>query len=143
VTRGFLVGVTVYLAMLPFVALPLTHPLLILYYVLAASLMLSLLGILAGLWSEKFDQVAAVTNFVVTPLSFLSGTFYSVEALPGTFRWLAYANPFFYMIDGTRYAFTGHADGSVALGATLLAVVNALLWLWSYALFRRGYKLKA
>ena len=143
VTRGLLVGVTVYLAMLPFVALPLTHPLLIFYYVLAASLMLSLLGILGGLWSDKFDQLAAVTNFVITPLSFLSGTFYSVEALPDAFRWLAYANPFFYMIDGTRYAFTGHADGSVVLGVTLLAVVNAALWDWSYALFRRGYKLKA
>ena len=143
VTRGLLVGTTVYVAMLPFVALPLTHPLLVLYYVLSASLMLSLLGILGGLWSDKFDQLAAVTNFVITPLSFLSGTFYSVEALPDTFRWLAYANPFFYMIDGTRYAFTGHADGSVALGVTLLAVVNTALWLWSYELFRRGYKLKA
>ena len=113
VTRGLFVGLAVYVCMLPFVALPFLHPLLALYYVLAASLMLSLLGILGGLWSEKFDQVAAVTNFVITPLSFLSGTFYSVEALPEAFRWLAYANPFFYMIDGIRYAFTDHADGSI------------------------------
>jgi ABC-2 type transport system permease protein len=66
-----------------------------------------------------------------------------VEALPEAFRWLAYANPFFYMIDGIRYAFTDHADGSILLGATLLAVVNVGLWWWSLALFRRGYKLKA
>jgi ABC-2 type transport system permease protein len=143
VTRRLFVGLAVYVCMLPFVALPFLHPLLALYYVLAASLMLSLLGILGGLWSEKFDQVAAVTNFVITPLSFLSGTFYSVQALPEAFRWLAYANPFFYMIDGIRYAFTDHADGSILLGATLLAVVNVGLWWWSLALFRRGYKLKA
>jgi ABC-2 type transport system permease protein len=143
VTRGLFVGVAVYASTLPFVALPPLHPALILYYVLASSLMLSLLGILAGLWSEKFDQVAAVTNFVITPLSFLSGTFYSVEALPEGLRWVALANPFFYMIDGIRYAFTGHADGSVALGVALLAVVNAGLWWSCHELFRRGYKLKA
>ena len=143
VTRGLLVGATVYVSMLPFVALPLSHPWLILYYILASSLMLSLLGVLAGVWSEKFDQIAAVTNFVVTPLSFLSGTFYNVEALPEGLRWVALANPFFYMIDGIRYAFTDHADGSVALGVTLLAVVNVALWWWALALFRRGYRLKA
>jgi ABC-2 type transport system permease protein len=143
VTRGLFVGLAVYVSTLPFVALPPLHPFLILYYVLASSLMLSLLGILGGLWSEKFDQVAAVTNFVVTPLSFLSGTFYSVEALPAGLHWVAFANPFFYMIDGIRYAFTGHADGSVALGLAMLAVVNAGLWWWCHELIRRGYKLKA
>ena len=83
ITRGVAVGVAVYLAMLPFVHLPPLHPLLIAFYVVAASLMLSLLGLLAGLWADKFEQIAAVTNFVITPLSFLSGTFYSVQALPG------------------------------------------------------------
>ena len=93
--------------------------------------------------AEKFDQIAAVTNFVITPLSFLSGTFYSVEALPEQLRWLAHLNPFFYMIDGVRYAFTGHADGSVALGMAVLALVNVGLWVWAYRLVRRGYRLKA
>jgi ABC-2 type transport system permease protein len=143
VTRGLFVGAAVYASTLPFVALPPLHPFLILYYVLASSLMLSLLGILGGLWSEKFDQVAAVTNFVITPLSFLSGTFYSVEALPGQLRWVAHLNPFFYMIDGVRYAFTGHADGSTALGVAVLAAVNLALWVWAYRLVRRGYRLKA
>ena len=114
ITRGVVVGIAVWLCMLPFVPLLPLHPLLIAYYAVAASLMLSLLGILGGLWAEKFDQLAAVTNFVITPLSFLSGTFYSVEALPEALRWLAHVNPFFYMIDGIRYGFTGHADGSVA-----------------------------
>lgn len=143
VTRGIVVGIAVYLAMSPFVVVVPLHPWLIAYYVLASSLMLSLLGTLAGLWSEKFDQIAAVTNFVVTPLSFLSGTFYSIEALPEALRWIAYVNPFFYMIDGIRYAFTDHADGSIALGIALLAAVNAGLWWLALELMRRGYRLKA
>jgi ABC-2 type transport system permease protein len=143
ITRGVAVGVAVYLSMLPFVHLPPLHPFLILFYVVASSLMLSLLGVLAGLWSEKFDQIAAVTNFVITPLSFLSGTFYSVEALPPSLAWVAHANPFFYMIDGIRYAFTGHADGSVAVGLAVLLAVNLGLWLLALLLMRRGYKLKA
>ncbi len=143
ITRGVAVGVAVYLSMLPFVHLPPLHPFLILFYVVASSLMLSLLGVLAGLWSEKFDQIAAVTNFVITPLSFLSGTFYSVEALPPSLAWVAHANPFFYMIDGIRYAFTGHADGSVAVGLAVLIAVNLGLWLLALLLMRRGYKLKA
>lgn len=143
VTRGLLVGAAVWLAILPFVALPTPHPLLAAYYVLAASLMLSLLGVLGGLWATKFDQLAAVTNFVVTPLSFLSGTFYSIGALPWPAHWIALANPFFYMIDGIRFALAGHADGSVAFGALMLAAVNAALWALSLRLLRRGYKLKS
>jgi ABC-2 type transport system permease protein len=143
ITRGLAVGVAVWLAMLPFVHLPPLHPFLILFYVIASSLMLALLGLLAGLWSEKFDQIAAVTNFVITPLSFLSGTFYSVQALPPSLGWIAHANPFFYMIDGIRFAFTGHADGSVAVGVAVLLLVNLALWVLAYRLVRRGYKLKA
>lgn len=143
VTRGLVVGVAVWLAMLPFVALPLEHPLAAAYFVLASSLMLSLLGVLAGLWSEKFDQMAAVTNFVITPLSFLSGTFYSIEALPPSVHWLALGNPFFHMIDGIRWAITGHADGSPMLAATSLLVVNVLLWQAALWMLRTGYKLKA
>jgi ABC-2 type transport system permease protein len=143
ITRGVAVGVAVWLAMLPFVALWPQHLFLVAYYVLASSLMLSLLGFLGGLWAEKFDQLAAVTNFVITPLSFLSGTFYSIEALPESLRWIAHANPFFYMIDGMRYAFTDHADGSIPLGMVVLLLVNAGLWVWAYRLMRRGYKLKA
>jgi ABC-2 type transport system permease protein len=143
ITRGVAVGLAVYLAMLPFVHLPPLHPLLIVFYVVASSLLLSLIGLLSGLWADKFDQIAAVTNFVITPLSFLSGTFYSVEALPASLSWIAHANPFFYMIDGIRYAFTGHADGSVPAGVAVLLIVNAALWLLALRLMRRGYKLKA
>jgi ABC-2 type transport system permease protein len=143
ITRGVVVGLAVWLCMLPFVPLTPLHPLLIAYYAVATSLMLSLVGFLGGLWAEKFDQLAAVTNFVITPLSFLSGTFYSVQALPESLRWLAHLNPFFYMIDGLRYGFTGHADGSVGMGVATLAFVNLALWIWAYRLTRSGYRLKA
>ncbi|MEO1018306.1 MAG: ABC transporter permease [Pseudomonadota bacterium] len=143
VTRGFAVGVVVYLAMIPVVSLPLHAPILVIYYVITASLMLSLLGFLGALWAEKFDQMATVTNFVITPLSFLSGTFYSIDRLPEPFHLIALLNPFFYMIDGIRYGFTGHADGSVWVGALVLAGVNAALWVWTLSLVRRGYHLKS
>ena len=118
-------------------------PLLAVYYLLSASMMLAALGVLAGLWAEKFDQVAAITNFVVTPLSFLSGTFYSIERLPAAAHTVALGNPFFYMIDGFRYALTGHADGAIWIGVLFLALVNLALWLVCLHLIRIGYKLKA
>lgn len=143
VTRGFLVGAVVWLGMLPFVAMAPEHLWAILYFVLMASLMLSILGFLAALWAEKFDHMAAVTNFVITPLSFLSGTFYSIERLPDVFHSIALGNPFFHMIDGVRYGFTGQSDGNVLLGALFLALVNGALWFFALRLVRLGYKLKA
>jgi ABC-2 type transport system permease protein len=143
VTRGLLVAVVVTLAMLPAVAIRIEHPLLVLYYALSGSLMLALLGLLGGIWAERFDQMAAVTNFVVTPLSFLSGTFYSIAQLPGPFLLAAHLNPFFYLIDGLRFGFTGHADGSILIGAIAVTAVNLGLWLVAHALIARGYRLKA
>jgi ABC-2 type transport system permease protein len=143
VTRGVLVGLAVFAVMLPFVDLGLPHPFLVGFYILAASLMLSLLGILAALWAEKFDQMAMVTNFIVTPLSFLSGTFYSIADLPWLLHDVALANPFFYMIDGIRYGITGHADGTIAVGIVVLCVANLALWWFALHLFRIGYRLKA
>jgi ABC-2 type transport system permease protein len=143
VTRGVLVAIVVSLAMLPAVALEIAHPLLVLYYVVQGSLMLALLGLLGGLWAEKFDQMATVTNFIITPLSFLSGTFYSIAQLPGPFLVAAHLNPFFYLIDGLRFGFTGHADGSIPIGAFAVAAVNLALWALAQALIARGYRLKA
>ena len=143
VTRGVLVGIAVFTVMLPFVDLGFEHFWLVLFHVIAASSMLSLLGILAALWAEKFDQMAMVTNFIVTPLSFLSGTFYSIADLPRGLHAVALANPFFYMIDGIRYGVTGHAGGSVVVGVLVLCVANLALWLFALHLFRIGYRLKA
>jgi ABC-2 type transport system permease protein len=142
-TRGLVVGMVVALAMWAVVPVRIHVLSYVLFHAGAASLLLSLLGLAGGIWSEKFDHIAAVTNFVVTPLSFLSGTFYSVERLPESWRFIAHFNPFFYMIDGFRYGFVGHADGSLATGLVVLTLANAaLLWL-CHAMFASGYKLKA
>ena len=142
-TRGMVVGAVLVPVMALFVHLPIASWAAILYFGFAASLMLSTLGVLGGIWSEKFDHIAAVTNFIIVPLSFLSGTFYSVERLPETWRLLAHFDPFFYMIDGFRYGFIGHADAPVLLGMAVLAGLNAALLALCWRLFAIGYRLKA
>ncbi|HET6157741.1 MAG TPA: ABC transporter permease [Dongiaceae bacterium] len=142
-TRGIMVGVATWVAMVPFVPLSAAHPQFILFHALMASLLMSLVGVLAGVWAEKFDHMAAITNFIVTPAAFLSGTFYSAERLPPFWQKVAHMNPLFYMIDGFRYGFIGHADGSLIAGILVLLGANAaLLWL-THRLFATGYHLKA
>ena len=143
VTRGVVVGVAVLVTMLFVVDLSMPQPLIALYAVLMASFILAVLGFVTALWAEKFDQMAAITNFVITPLSFLSGTFYSIHDLPEPFHMIALFNPFFYMIDLTRYGMTGHADGVIWVGMAVLALVAAGLWLFAIRLVQLGYKLKA
>jgi ABC-2 type transport system permease protein len=143
VVRGLVVGAVVAAVLAMFVPLRLASPGLVVFHAVGASLMLSLLGVIGGIWADKFDHMAAMTNFIVTPLSFLSGTFYSVERLPDTLRWFAFANPFFYMIDGFRAGFIGHADGSLAIGAAVVIAADLLLAALAYRLFKIGYKLKA
>jgi len=142
-TRGICVGVATGIGMSFFVNFSIHNVLFILYHAVMASLMLSLLGTIGGIWSEKFDHIAAVTNFVITPLSFLSGTFYSIQRLPEAVQIAAHLNPFFYMIDGFRYGFIGYADGSLTGGVAVMAGINIALWLLCTWLFERGYKLKA
>lgn len=143
VLRGILVGVVTALVMGLFVTLHVHSLLMIALYGFLGAMMLGSLGLAAGLWSEKFDHIAAVTNFIVTPLTFLSGTFYSVNDLPALWQWIAHYNPFFYMIDGFRYGFTGHTDGDPVLGIVILVVLNVLLALASYLMLRSGYKIKS
>jgi ABC-2 type transport system permease protein len=144
VTRAFLVGVAVWLAMLlwPGVHVRIEHPLWILWFGLMGALMLSFLGLLTSLWADKFDHAAAVTNFVVTPLSLLSGTFYSIHQLAPSFQAVSHANPFFYVISGFRYGFLGISDSPLPVGAIGLLVLNIVLWALGYALIRRGWKIK-
>lgn len=143
VTRGMIVGVVTAIAMAFFVDISIHNIWAILYFGISASLMLALLGIAGGVWAEKFDHIAVVTNFVVTPLSFLSGTFYSAESLPEAGQILVHFNPFFYMIDGFRFGFTGISDGTIMTGVVVLAAVNTALWLLCYRMIKSGYKLKA
>ncbi|NFV82068.1 ABC transporter permease [Magnetospirillum aberrantis] len=143
VVRGLVVGVAVTVAMALFVRVHVHAPGFILFHAVGGVLMLSLLGMLGGIWADKFDHMAAVTNFVVTPLSFLSGTFYSIERLPEGFHAFALANPFFYMIDGFRYGFIGHADGSLWVGMAVVGLSDLVLALWTWRLLSTGYKLRA
>ena len=143
VTRGLLVGAACIVAMTLFVETHIRDLGLILYHAAMASLMLSLLGLMGGIWADKFDHIAAVTNFIVTPAAFLSGTFYSIERLPGFWNTLAHANPLFFLIDGFRAGFIGRSDGSLLAGVLVVAAVNAALWAICHAMFKKGYKLKA
>jgi ABC-2 type transport system permease protein len=143
VTRGLICGLAVGVAMVLVVHVGIAHWWLVLFHAVAASLLLSLLGIIAALWADKFDHIAAVTNFIVMPMSFLSGTFYSIDRLPSAFRFIANFNPFFYMIDGFRAGFIGHADGSIAIGIAVMIAINLALLILTHILFARGYKLKA
>lgn len=141
-TRGIVVGLAVSIVMAFFVTFHIHAPLYIIAHAIGASVMLSLLGVIGGIWSDKFDHIAAVTNFIITPLSFLSGTFYSITRLPESFQIIAQLNPFFYMIDGFRYGFIGHADASLSVGLWVVFIVNVGLWAICYRMFKRGYKLK-
>tara|TARA_B100001029_G_scaffold167830_1_gene161348 strand:+ start:162 stop:476 length:315 start_codon:yes stop_codon:yes gene_type:complete len=100
-------------------------------------------GFIAGLWADKFDNMATVTNFIIVPLSFLSGTFYSVERLPDILKSLSFYNPFFHMIDGFRYSFIDNMDGSLNFGIIYLSLISVLIWFISYYLYKIGYKIKS
>ena len=145
VTRAFLVGGAVFLAMQfwPGVHVWPVHLWAVLWFGLMGSLMLSFLGLITSIWAEKFDHAAAVGNFIVAPLSLLSGTFYSVDALSPTFAAISHANPFFYVISGFRYGFLGAADSPILFGALLLLAINVVLGTICYALLRAGWKIKA
>ena len=107
------------------------------------SFILGALGFCAGLWAEKFDHMATVTNFIIIPLSFLSGVFYSVDRLPYFFQLISKVNPFFYIIDGFRFGFLGASDGSVSYGLIFLIFLSFVFWLVSYYLYKIGYKIKS
>ncbi len=143
VTRGVAVGATTALAMLPFVDFAFAHIWAIIYFAVMGSLILSIIGTIAGIWAEKFDHMASVTNFIIMPLSFLSGSFYSISRLPELFQQISHFNPFFYLIDGIRYGFTGISDGSVTTGMAVTAGLAALLWWICHRLLDHGWRLKA
>ncbi len=144
VTRAFLVGIVLWGAMLlyPGVHVMPRHPGAVLWFGLFGSIFLALAGVLTSIWAEKFDHAAAVTNFVIGPLTLLSGTFYSVDALTPTFRAISHLNPFFYIISGFRYGFLERADSPVLLGGAVILVIDIVLAMLCYALLRSGWKLK-
>lgn len=143
VMRGLACGFIVWVCSLPFTKQMPDSWTLVLLFSLNATIMLGLLGCLAGIWAQKFDQMAAVTNFVITPLSFLSGTFYPVSSLPESWIWLAMLNPFFHLINGVRTGFLGISEGPVLLGLMYVTLINFALALLVWRMFHTGYKLKS
>lgn len=141
-TRGIVVGLVTAVAAWPFSRFGIFNIFAVLYFSVMASLMMGLVGVLTGLWAEKFDHLATVTNFVVMPLTFISGTFYSTRALPEPFQSITHFNPVFYLIDGFRYGFIGHADSNLLIGALYTAGLTVALALGCWAIFRSGWRLK-
>jgi len=140
--RGLVVGIGVFAATMWVIPLPVRNPLWVLAFAVAGTGMLGTMGIIAGIWAEKFDQLAAFQNFLVMPLTFLAGVFYSMHSLPPFWQAVSKLNPFFYAIDGFRYGFFGQSDVSPWTSlAFASAAFGALSWLTLH-LVRRGYKLR-
>ena len=141
-TRSFLIAIISIIVFSLIVEIPINNILYIFIFSFLSSFILGSLGFIAGLWAEKFDHTATITNFIITPLSFLSGAFYSIEKLPEFFQKISYINPFFYMIDGFRYGFLGASDGSVSIGIIYLTLLSLIMWFISFYLYKKGYKIK-
>ncbi|HEY8554355.1 MAG TPA: ABC transporter permease [Burkholderiales bacterium] len=142
VLRGVLVGAGVYLATLPFVDLPLAHPGWLIAFTVVGAGVPAVLGVIAGVWAVKFDQLAGFQNFIVVPLSFLSGVFYSIQALPEFWRALSHLNPFFYAVDGFRYGFFGVGDTDPLLSLGILGAFLLVLSALTLFMLRTGYRLR-
>jgi ABC-2 type transport system permease protein len=142
VVRGVAVGVAVILVALFFVKLPFAYPLWIIFFAVMGSAVLGALGVVAGIWSEKIDQLAAFQNFVILPATFLSGVFYSIHSLTPFWQAVSHANPFFYMIDGFRYGFFGVSDTPPLLSAAIALATFAVLAATATIMLKTGYKLR-
>jgi len=143
IARGLLVGVVIAAGSWMFLGVAVQNPIWVLTFVLLGSAFMGGLGMVAGIFANKFDQLSAISNFLITPLSFLSGTFYSIEALPAPLQTMSHANPFFYIIDGVRHGMIGVSDSSPWLGLVIVGAATTLVlgivWRW----LDQGFRLKA
>tara|TARA_B100001093_G_scaffold476781_1_gene503486 strand:- start:198 stop:1010 length:813 start_codon:yes stop_codon:yes gene_type:complete len=142
VTRSFMIAAVSILTFYLLIDIQIKHFFMLIIFTFLSSFILGNIGTITGLWAEKFDHMATATNFVIVPLSFLSGTFYTIDKLPDFLQTISKANPFFYMIDGFRYCFIGISDGSIFVGVTYLTILSLLSWLVAYYLYKKGYKIK-
>jgi ABC-2 type transport system permease protein len=143
VLRGICVAIVSFATISFFVTLPIYSFLHVIFYLVFSCMFLGLLGVLCGVVSDTFDHMSAMTSYVITPLTFLSGTFYSTNALPEFWRNISHFNPFFYMIDGFRFAITGHSDGNLLTGMIYILFINAALGIVLYHMIKRGYRIKS
>tara|TARA_Y100000817_G_scaffold60571_1_gene45322 strand:+ start:632 stop:1444 length:813 start_codon:yes stop_codon:yes gene_type:complete len=142
-TRSFMIGIVSIFVFYFLVDIEIRNFYVLIFYTFISSFILGLVGIITGLWAEKFDHMATITNFLIVPLSFLSGTFYTINNLPPFLQEVSKCNPFFYMIDGFRYGFLEKSDGSIFVGAIYLVVLAIILWFATYLLYKKGYKIKS
>ena len=145
VTRAYCVGAAVWLAMLAWPGIHVIphHLWAVVWFGTLGAIFLAFIGVLTSIWAEKFDHAAAVTNFVIAPLTLLSGTFYSVDSLAPSFRLVSHLNPFFYIISGFRFGFLGVADSPIALGSVVVIAIDVVLGCVCYTALRKGWKLKS
>jgi len=145
VARGMVVGAVTYAVIFAIGAAPLAvaHVWAVVYYSFTASVFMGAVGLIGGVWADKFDHMAAVQNFLIMPLTMLSGTFYPVSRLAEPFYTLSHFNPFFHMIDGFRYGFTGRHEGDLLAGALSSLALSAVVCVAAWAVLRSGYKLKS
>ena len=142
-TRSFMIGLVSLIVFYFLVDIEIKSFSAVIFYTFISSFILGSVGVIAGLWAEKFDHMATVTNFLIIPLSFLSGTFYTIDNLPVFLQTISKCNPFFYMIDGFRYGFLEKSDGSIFVGSLYLTILAIVLWYVSYLLYKKGYKVRS
>ena len=144
-TRGLLVGVVslIIIGLLGAADVSVQHAGAFVFYGVIGAFFMAAIGLIGGIWSDKFDHLAAVTNFILLPLTMLSGTFYPIEVFAEPFLTLSYINPFFHLIDGFRFAFTGNAEGNLLMGGAYALTFSVVLAVFGWMLLRSGYKLKA
>ena len=142
VTRGLTVAMAAAIFMLPFVQIEIYSFIVVLFFAIISSAILSLIGLLTGIWADKWDHLGTIDNFIIIPLSFLSGTFYSIKILPEFIQKLSLFNPFFYMIDGFRYGFIGSSDVNIMISIQILMLCFIILLFFSYLILQSGYKLR-
>ena len=142
ITRGLTVAIAAAIFMLPFVEIEIYSFIVVLFFAVMSSAILSLIGLLTGIWADKWDHLGTIDNFIIIPLSFLSGTFYSIKILPEFIQNLSFFNPFFYMIDGFRYGFIGSSDVNIMMSIQILIFCFIILLFFSYLILQSGYKLR-
>lgn len=142
-TRGFIVGLSTGIVMAFVVDFEIQNYAMVILFGVLGSVVMALLGVLGGIWADKFDQMGMITNFVITPLTFLSGTFYSIKQLPEFAQTITKFNPFFYLIDGFRYGFIGQSESDLYITMLVSVGTCVVLWAWGYYLIKVGYKIKS
>jgi ABC-2 type transport system permease protein len=143
ITRSLMISIISIILFSLIIEIEIKHYLIFFTYLFLSSFIMGAAGFIAGLWADKFDNMATVTNFIIVPLSFLSGTFYSIDRLPNFLNFLSQYNPFFHMIDGFRYAFINNMDGSIKFSLIYLIILSIFTWFISYILYKKGYKIKS